>query len=70
MLRGKFHMVPENFDFPSHNVKVMFEYWIFGDIQRKIRPLDFLDFFLKNLTLTLIHPFRIFFKVVYNYNLI
>ena len=43
-------MVPENFDFPSHNVKVMFEYWIFGDIQRKIRPFRFFESFKEDLS--------------------
>jgi hypothetical protein len=38
-----FHLVPDNFRFPSYNVSTMWELWFFGDTQKKICPFKFIS---------------------------
>ena len=37
-----FHLVPDNFRFPSYNVSTMWELWFFGDTQKKYVPSNLL----------------------------
>jgi hypothetical protein len=40
--RGKMHMVPEGWRFPSTDVKATWNLWYFGHVQERIRPLRYL----------------------------
>ena len=42
MWRGKMHMVPEGWRFPSTDVKATWNLWHFGHVHERIRPLRYL----------------------------